>query len=81
MPKMLCTCKEILAYSEIPSEIEYKFISDVEYDKFQGKIDAEELYEQMKSFILCPNCHRIWVFWNGFQRQPVGYVQTPEDDK
>lgn len=74
MPKFRCECGEILSYSEIPCKIEYKFISDLDYDKFQGEIDAEVLYEQMKSFIKCSSCARLWVFWDGFQKEPAEYV-------
>ncbi len=76
MPKFLCTCKEVLSYSDIPCKIEYKFISDVEYDEFYGEIDAEKLYEQMKSFIKCPTCHRLWVFWDGYNNKPTEYIKT-----
>ncbi|MEL7567915.1 MAG: hypothetical protein AAGU27_23980 [Dehalobacterium sp.] len=76
MPKMVCKCGEVLSYSEIPCKIEYKFISDVEYDKFQGSVDAEEIYEQMKSILKCPKCSRLWVFWNGFSKEPVEYIKA-----
>jgi len=74
MPKFLCECGEALSYSEIPCKIEYKFISDVDYDQFQGEINAEDLYIQMKSFIECQNCKRLWVFWNGYQERPTQYI-------
>ena len=76
MPKFLCECGQTLLYSDIPCEIEYKFISDVDYDKFHGKIDSEELYEQIKSFIKCKNCNRLWVFWQGFNNSPTEYVEN-----
>lgn len=76
MPKFRCKCGDILSYSEIPCKIEYKFISDTEYDKYEGKIDAEELYDKMKSFIKCEKCNRLWVFWNGFESEPIQYVQV-----
>lgn len=51
MPKNVCSCKNILSYSEIPSSIEYKFISDCDYDQYQDMINAEDLYQNMKSFL------------------------------
>ncbi len=77
MPKIICSCGNILSYSEIPCSIEYKFISDSDYDKFSGSIDAEELYAQMKSFLACTTCHRLWIFWNGYQNAPTEYAQQP----
>lgn len=74
MPKFLCECGETLSFSEIPCKIEYKFISDVDYDLFQGDINAEDLYDKMKSFIECQNCKRLWMFWNGYQEKPQQYI-------
>ncbi|WP_088044605.1 hypothetical protein [Bacillus sp. EAC] len=76
MPKILCDCGEILRYGDIPCKIEYNFISDEEYDNYQGQIDAEELYLNMKSFLKCPKCNMLWVYWNGFGSVPAGYKLT-----
>ncbi len=75
MPKIKCKCGEILSYSEIPSSIEYKFISDVDYDKYEGTIDAEVLYKQMKSFLKCEKCNRLWIFWKGYSNNPTEYIK------
>jgi hypothetical protein len=75
MPKIVCSCRNILSYSEIPSKIEYKFISDCDYDKYQGTIDAEELYQSMNSFLECDNCKRLWFFWNGYKNHPTEYIK------
>lgn len=75
MPKIICACGEWLSYSNIPCRIEYKFISDVDYDKYEGTIDAELLYQQMRSFIKCPKCERIWFFWDGYNKQPTEYIK------
>lgn len=76
MPKFKCECGDILSYSEIPCKIEYKFISDLDYDRYEGEIDAEELYGQMRSFIKCEKCNRLWIFWNGFGNEPLEYIQV-----
>ncbi|OKP81706.1 hypothetical protein A3844_25600 [Paenibacillus helianthi] len=73
MPKIRCKCGEVLRFGDIPCDIEYKFISDVEYDQYQGQIDAEELYLKMKSFLECKICGRLWFFWNGFENPPKEY--------
>lgn len=78
MPKMTCYCGKILRYGDIPCKIEYKFISDIEYDKYEGNVDAEKLYLKMKSFFICPDCNRLWFFWNGFDSQPTGYLPVKE---
>ena len=75
MPKIVCSCQNILSYSEIPCRIEYKFISDYDYDEYQGMIDAEKLYLHMKSFLKCPKCGCLWIFWNGYKNSPTEYIK------
>jgi hypothetical protein len=33
LPKMLCTCGNVLRMGDIPCRLQYNFISDVDYDK------------------------------------------------
>ena len=73
MPKIICKCNEVLDYGNIPSKIDYLFISDIDYDKYEGTIDSEKLYKEMKTFLMCPKCNRIWIFWDGFDKLPSEY--------
>jgi hypothetical protein len=52
--------------------------SIVEFDKFSGQVDAEEIYNAMKSLIKCPSCGMMWFFWNGFQAEPQQYIPQPQ---
>ena len=74
MPSIKCKCGEKLCYGEIPNPIEWLAISDVEYESYEGVIDAEKLYREMKSILKCPSCSRLWVFWNGFDSAPDSYA-------
>lgn len=74
MPAIKCKCGETLRYGEIPNPIEWLFISDAEYDGSAGRIEAEELYRRMNSFLKCPSCKRLWVFWDGFECDPEEYL-------
>jgi hypothetical protein len=78
MPKIICRCGEALSYSEIPCRIEYKFISDVDYDKYEGIINADELYSQMRSILLCSKCSRLWIFWDGYKSAPTEYLKITD---
>ncbi len=78
MPKMNCKCGNIFNLQQIPCKIQYNFISDVDYDKYHETIDSEELYQDMKMFFQCDHCGRLWVFWNGFEEEPVEYVRVVE---
>ena len=73
MPKIICSCQNILSYSETPCSIEYKFISDVQYDQYQEMINAEDLYQNMKSFLKCPQCDNLWIFRQGYGNPPIEY--------
>jgi hypothetical protein len=75
MPAIRCRCGESLRYGEIPNPIEWLLIADQEYDKYQGAIDAEALYQAMRNMLKCPKCARLWVFWDGFGSSPVSYAE------
>jgi hypothetical protein len=79
MPAIRCRCGEVLRYGEIPSPIEWKIISDVQMDDFSGMVDAEEVYGAMKSLLVCPQCGRLWVYWNGFGADPTEYIPALGD--
>jgi hypothetical protein len=75
MSKFLCKCDNVIRISgPIPNPTEWKFISDVDYGDYKGKIDAEDLYERMESFLKCDKCGRLWVFWNGYENPPQLYM-------
>jgi hypothetical protein len=76
MPGIQCKCGNIIKSNLIPNPNEWLVISDVSYDKFSGKIDAEELYKEMKTLLVCNNCKRIWIYWNGNREPPLSY--SPE---
>lgn len=77
MPSIICSCGELLSYGEIPCPIEWLVISDTEYDNYQGMINSEALYLEMKSMLKCTRCGRLWIFWNGFNRSPSCYTPEP----
>lgn len=74
MPKIICKCKEIIDLSEIPTPNQYMFISDIDYDKFTGSIDSEDLYMEMNIMIKCPNCGRLHIYWDGFDNPSKIYT-------
>jgi hypothetical protein len=78
MPAIKCKCGNKISYGEIPSYNELLIISDVDFDKYEGKIDAEELYKNMKSVLHCNKCNRWWFFKDGFDNKPICYIR--EDD-
>jgi hypothetical protein len=73
MPKVQCTCGEVLSFSGIPSPVEWRIISDVKFDRFAGQVDAEAIYRGSDMMLKCPQCGRLWVFWEGAD-DPIEYV-------
>jgi len=79
MPAILCRCGDKLSWSAIPNPIEWKFLSDPDFEKFTGAVDAEVIYQEMSSFLRCRSCKRLWVFWDGFDSPPSEYaLQSPD---
>jgi hypothetical protein len=76
--KFRCVCGEVISTSgEIPNPNEWHALSDVEFDKFSGLIDAEHLYRQTVIFYRCPKSDHIWAFWDGIDRAPRLYAPQP----
>ncbi|MFT4252171.1 MAG: hypothetical protein QM608_06790 [Caulobacter sp.] len=74
MPSVACPCGHRIQYGEVPCPHEWLAISDVAYDKRQGRIDAEDLYLEMTHFLKCEACGRLAMFWEGFSKPPVFYA-------
>ncbi|MBL0318990.1 MAG: hypothetical protein IPP74_06850 [Alphaproteobacteria bacterium] len=75
MPKIACSCGFIIDHSQIPCNDQWLLISDKTYDQFQGNIDAEKLYLEMKVVFKCPICSRLIIFWNGLENPPEIYLK------
>lgn len=80
MPKIICKCGVTLRYGDIPNPIEWLMIADEDFDKFSGSVDAEELYVIFTHMLRCPNCSRLWVFWNGFSEDPQVFTPDAADN-
>lgn len=76
MPALNCKCGQRLNYGEIPCPDEWLFISDKAFDAFSDATDAEEIYRAMSSFLKCPRCGRLWVFWDGYESTPQEFVSA-----
>jgi len=77
MPGMRCTCGQRIGLGEIPCPNEYRFMSDEDLDKLPHTVASDELHQRMTSFLKCPKCGRLHVFWKGYGELPMVYA--PED--
>jgi len=74
VPSLNCKCGQQISYGQIPCPDEWLFVSDVGFEQFSGQVDAEAVYAAMSSFLKCPRCRRLWIFWNGFSAPPEEYL-------
>jgi hypothetical protein len=80
MPKVLCSCDNVINCSEIPCEDEYLLISEVEYDKLPHPLDSGELVKLATLVVRCPSCQRLIVFWDGLTLSVLFMVARTECD-
>ena len=73
MPAIACKCGNRLNFGQIPNPIEWLIIADERFDGFSGDVDAEELYNEFRNLLKCPQCGRLWVYWDGFEHPPTCY--------
>jgi hypothetical protein len=78
MAKFLCVCGHRISTSgDIPNPDQWQCLSDVDFEAFQGTVNAEELYMQTTLMYRCPVSDHLWFFWKGIDEPPVLYAPTP----
>ncbi|MFC3194884.1 hypothetical protein ACFODZ_11595 [Marinicella sediminis] len=80
MSSIRCDCGERIFLGQIPNPHQWKFISDDDLDKYSGMINIDEMYIEMSSFIKCPSCGSLWVFWNGWNSKPQKFVPSENNE-
>lgn len=80
MSKIICKCGNVIGLGEIPSQNQSLIISDLKFDYFQGNVDVEEIYKEMKIVVHCNKCERLHVFWDGFNFIPTIYKKEVNND-
>jgi hypothetical protein len=74
MAKFACVCGHVIPMSgPIPNPDEWQLISDVEFDRFEGVTDADEMYRFATVMYRCPQSDHLWIFWDGFSARPSLY--------
>lgn len=53
------------------------FVSDVDYDDWEGQIDAEALYMAFGHAYRCPESGHLWVFDRGYEHEPRCHAPLP----
>lgn len=82
MARFRCVCGEVIVTSgEIPNPLEWRCLSDVEFDEFQGLVEAEEIYRRSTILYRCPRSDHLWIFWRGFGNPPTLYAPVTGPDE
>lgn len=78
MAKFRCVCGETIATSGlIPNPVEWRMVSDIDFDAFQGLVQAEDVYQAATIMYRCPVSGHLWVYWQGVDRPPSLYAPQP----
>jgi hypothetical protein len=76
--KFKCVCGETIATSgPIPNPAEWRLLSDVDFDAFQGLVQAEDVYQAATIMYRCPASGHLWIYWQGFDQPPSLYAPQP----
>jgi hypothetical protein len=79
MAKFRCHCGEVISMSgEIPNQLEWHLVSDCELEETWEAEDFGGLQQAARPVFLCPQCGRIWVYWNGYGGERVSYVRESD---
>jgi hypothetical protein len=82
MATFVCICGTVICTSEdIPNENELKLLSDVDFDKYNGQVDVEELYLAATVAFRCPVSAHLWIYWDGFDKTPQLYEPIPGGER
>jgi hypothetical protein len=77
MAKFRCVCGYSISTSgPIPNPDEWRCLSDYDFEAFTGQVRAEDLYLQSTIMYRCPESGHLWIFWNGFDKDPSLYTPT-----
>lgn len=80
MPSYLCKCGTRIDYTDIPAAASYKVIGDADVD-VDDELDMSFRSDRSKEALLCANCGRFWIFWNGFHNPPTEYMDCGVDSR
>jgi hypothetical protein len=80
MGKFRCICDNVISTSgQNPNG--WLIIPELEFeDAWDAGKEFADVHQQMRSMFVCPNCGRIWVFWEGLGKRGTPYSPEPAVD-
>jgi hypothetical protein len=76
-PSITCTCSTRIEYGEAGSPNSWFFFSEAEQAALPPSAGLAEFAAMMKHAVLCPNCRRLYVWWEK-GKAPTEYVPPEE---
>ncbi len=78
MARFRCVCGELIVTSgDIPNPIEWRCLSDCDFDDFAGMVNVENVYARTTIMYRCPASDHLWFFWDGIEAPPRLYAPQP----
>jgi hypothetical protein len=75
MAKMRCTCNEVMSYDDPGTG--HRLLTDEEFDISR---DSADLLGLSRDVWRCPNCGRLWVYWDDWEATEYVPVAAPDDE-
>lgn len=77
MARFACVCGyQIRTSGDVPNPLEWRLISDEQFETFHGTVDVEAVYRATTVAYRCPESAHLWIFWDGFEGEPSLYAPT-----
>lgn len=73
MPKYICKCGNVIDLSDIPNSNQILMIEDVNFDKYFDNFNPIDLHQEMILTIRCNECKRLYIFEEGYDKNPIIY--------
>ena len=81
MPSYLCKCNKRIDYTTIPAESSYHLLADEDVEIEEDIVTRNAAWSRAVQVLRCPNCDRLWVFWDGFHEAPTEYFNAGQDTR
>ncbi|GMU25073.1 MAG: hypothetical protein AMXMBFR13_51440 [Phycisphaerae bacterium] len=81
MPSYLCKCSKRIDYTKIPADASYHLVADEDVDILEDIVTHTAQWQKGIQVLRCPQCDRLWVFWQGFGSAPTEYVNAGIDER
>ena len=79
MARFRCVCGyQIRTSGEIPNPLEWRLLSDTQFDDFHGTVAAEDIYCAATIAYRCPQSDHLWIYWHGFAGEPTVYAPAKQ---